>query len=82
MSFGVATPFISLAYDEKQVEFCKIAGTLPLLLSNKLELDCVLYHIDHIIENYLQIKKDVSNRYFNLHKVFNDEMNKIVSLVD
>ena len=81
MSFGVNTPFICLAYDQKQIEFCKIAGTTPLLLSDGLTLDKVLRHIDILQENYIPIKKDMSRRWIELYRTFDAAMDEIAGLV-
>jgi len=82
MSFGVNTPFISLAYDEKQVEFCKIAGTKPLILTQDLTVEALLKRVNHIEENFMTIKKDMSRRWNDLYHVFDTTINKIAEEVN
>ena len=81
MSFGANTPFIALAYDEKQVEFCKIAGTKPLLLTQGLAVEALLNRVKYIEENYMSIKKDMSDRWNYLYSVFDTTLNKIAEEV-
>ena len=82
MSFGVNTPFIALAYDEKQLEFCKIAGTKPFILTQDLTVEALLNHVNYIEENYVIIKKDMANRWRDLYHVYDAALNKIVGEVN
>jgi len=81
MSFGSCTPFICLAYDQKQVEFCKIAGVIPILLSNNPELDQILYYVDRLQEDFILTKRDMSRRWLDLYKIFATSMDEIARLV-
>ena len=77
MSFGANTPFISVAYDEKQVEFCKITGTKPLILTQDLTVESILNHVNYIETHYVRIKEDMSDTWNYLYSIFDNALNRI-----
>jgi len=81
MSFGVNTPFICLAYDQKQIEFCKIAGVTPLVLSEKLSFNQVIQQINYIQDNYVAIKHDMSRRWVELYRNFDATMDEVTEMI-
>jgi len=84
MSFGAETPFICLAYDQKQVEFCKVVNMSPYLLriSQNIAIDQVLDKIDHIREDSEELRFVMKERKEELWKIHQELIDEIVEMIN
>jgi len=84
MSFGAGTPFVCLAYDQKQVEFCKVVNMSPYLLriSKDITIDQVLDKIEHILEDSEELRIVMKERKKELWKIHRDSIDEIVGLIN
>jgi len=83
MSFGAGTPFVCLAYDHKQIEFCKVVNMSPYLIKiNKdIVVEQVIDKIEYLQDNPEELRSTMNKRKKELWKIHKESMSKIVELI-
>jgi len=83
MSFGTGTPFISLMYDQKQVEFLKVIGfsELGIKINSQLTFNILKEKVNCVMGNLHEITIKMRNRKRELKKTEDKFVDQIVKVL-
>ena len=83
MSFGAGTPFISLMYDQKQVEFLKVIGfsELGIKINSQLTFNILKEKVNFVMNNLHEITIKMRNRKHELKKIEDNFVDQVVKVL-
>lgn len=82
MSLASNTPFISLYYDTKSIEYCKLLNNYPYLYSVFNNYESWLYNaIKEISQNNEQIKDNLQMIQKKYKQLFHNAINRICNII-
>jgi polysaccharide pyruvyl transferase WcaK-like protein len=84
MSFGAGTPFISLIYDRKQIEFLKLIGfpQLGIRINSNLTFTTIAEKLCWLHKNLGSIKLKFKEKKHELKKINDNFVDKIVEVLE